>query len=138
MRKISAFIRQLAPMGTASLLAVTVLAGCASHPPRNDYVVFFDTESVKPSATGVAIIANAVKDARKRHISQFTVSGSAGKMGDDDVLKKLAEARADKVIALLQADGVNPTDIHKVPFTPSSLEDSRVAFRRVTIHLGKN
>lgn len=136
MRKISAFIRQLAPMGTASLLAVTVLAGCVSHPPRNDYVVFFDTESVKPSATGVAIIANAVEDARKRHISQFTVSGSAGKSGDEDVLKKLADARADKVIALLEQNGVKPADIHKGSFVPSRVEDSHVAFRRVTIHLG--
>lgn len=138
MKRVSAFVRRFAPAGAASLMVMGLLAGCASHPPRDDYVVFFDTDSVTLSPTGEAIVASAVAAANKRHISQITVSGSAGKSEDPDVLKKLADARAENVIDVLVKDGVKRDDIHKESFVPTAVEDSRVALRRVTIHLGSH
>lgn len=136
MKKVFAFMRRLAPVGATSLMVAGLLAGCVSHPPRDDYVVFFDTESVTLSPTGEAIIASAVDAAHKRNISHITVSGSAGKNEDADVLKKLADARADSVVDVLVRDGIKREDIRKEPFVPTDVENSRVAFRRVTVHLG--
>lgn len=136
MKKVSTFMRRLVPVGATSLMVAGLLAGCVSHPPRNDYVIFFDTESVTLTPTGEAIIASAVDAAHKRHISHITVAGSAGKTGDADVLKRVADARADAVIDVLVQDGIKREDIHKETFIPTDVENSRVAFRRVTVHLG--
>ncbi|MCX5615746.1 OmpA family protein [Bombella sp. TMW 2.2559] len=138
MKNVSAFVRRLAPVGVASLMVTGLLAGCVSHPPRDDYVVFFDTDSVTLSPTGEEIVASAVGAANRRHISQITVSGSAGKNEDPDVLKKLADARAENVVDVLVKDGIKREDIRKEAFVPTAVEDSRVALRRVTIHLGSH
>lgn len=136
MKRVSAIVRRLAPVGAASLVLAGMLSACVSHTPRDDYVVFFDRESVNLSPTGEEIIAEAVDAAHKRHISKITVSGSAGKSEDPDVLKKLADARADNVIDVLVKDGIKREDIHKESSVPTAVEDSRVALRRVTVHLG--
>lgn len=138
MKRVSAFVRRYASLGAVSLMTTGLLAGCVSHPPRDDYVVFFDKDSVTLSPTGEAIVASAVSAAQKRHISQITVSGSAGKNEDPDVLKKLADARAENVIDVLVKDGIGRDDIRKEAFVPTSVEESRVALRRVTVHLGSH
>lgn len=57
---------------------------------------------------------------------------------DAYVLKRVADARADAVIDVLVQDGIKREDIRKETFVPTDVENSRVAFRRVTVHLGNH
>lgn len=122
----------------AGVLATSVmlsLSGCTHHTPRDSYVVFFERDSVRLSKTGKSIVADAARTAKERHAQHVIVSGSAGRRGDPDILRKLADTRAEMVSNLLEEDGIDVKIVRKEPYALNQFDDSRVALRRVTITL---
>lgn len=138
MSRLSASLRRLFAAAILPVVAGGALAGCADRIPRNDYVVFFERDSVVLDPTDDSVIQNAVTAIRKRGIHHIIVSGSAGHTGDPYVLKELADTRAQAVAKVLQTDGVPAQDITMGSFAPTQLESSNVALRRVTIQLVPN
>lgn len=124
--------------GTVFGLSLLSLAGCSNNIPRDNYVVFFERDSVTLTPEAEEIVrsaANAIERRREHHV---IVSGSAGVRGQADILRQLAGERARAVADLLRQDGVPETYITVMPYVPSAMEDSLVALRRVNIQLGTN
>ncbi|QHI95542.1 OmpA family protein [Aristophania vespae] len=119
------------------LMAIGLLAGCVSSTPRDSYVVFFERDSVTLSDAGQEVVRQAAKAAHNMHARHIYVLGSAGKMGDPDVLHELATTRALAVVEVLEIDGVDPKIISKDKFPLKDIDDSRLALRRVSIKIAK-
>lgn len=131
----------LSRFAAASFFATTVmvaLSGCSNHTPRDNYVLFFERDSVTLSETGKNIVADAARSAKARHAQRVIVSGSAGRYGDPDVLKALANARAEAVAKILEKDGIDTKIVAKEPYALKQFDDSRVALRRVTITISSH
>ncbi|GBQ08989.1 OmpA family protein [Saccharibacter floricola] len=138
MLRLTAALRSILPIGLCATVAAGALGGCATHTPRNSYVVFFDRDSVQLNPTAQAVVADAALTVHERHASHITVSGSAGHNGDPDILKQLANARASEVTKVLERDGVDAKTITQAPYTLSDFEDSHVALRRVSITISSH
>ncbi|QDH17900.1 OmpA family protein [Swingsia samuiensis] len=127
------FLSSLRYTAPALVLTTAALGGCAHQQSRDNYVVFFDRDSVSLSPTSEDIIAKAAAEAQKENAKTIRVAGSTGLDGDLDILKELANSRAKAVADRLTSDGVGSAKIVTVPVKPSPLEDSHVALRRVVI-----
>ncbi|MXV43572.1 OmpA family protein [Saccharibacter sp. 17.LH.SD] len=137
MFKLSLALRRYAPALLGSAVLASTLGGCVSHTPRDNYVVFFDRDSVSLNSTAEAIVKEAVQDARAQHVKHIYVAASAGHEGDPAVLKQLADARAVAVVETLEKDGVDVKTIRKSSYTLGQFDDARVALRRVIIRIEK-
>ncbi|TPW34693.1 OmpA family protein [Oecophyllibacter saccharovorans] len=135
MSRLSVLLRRLCTLTALPVAIAGSLAGCTNGPARNDYVVFFQRDSVTLDPTDLEVIREAADAAHRRDIHHLVVSGSAGRYGDPYVLKELADTRAKAVATMLQQDGIPAQDITMGAFAPTQLEASRVALRRVTIQL---
>jgi cytochrome c oxidase subunit 2 len=120
------------------LLAVLVLAGCATRPagPPPHYVVFFEAWSAKLGEPALGAISAAADWAKQHPDSVVTVSGFADPEGGPQANKDLSRLRAQVVADALVADGVPQGRIRRraigsVAYTLDSLES-----RRVEIALG--
>lgn len=122
--------RSAVVLGSAVLTGM--LSGCAQH-SRDSYVVFFESDSTTLGSTALAVVAKAAEAAKREHAIEIDVSGSAGKNGDPAVLKQLADDRAKAVARQLVADGADELKVTIKPGAPVTVEDSRVALRRVSI-----
>lgn len=138
MLRLSSSLRSMIPLSFCATLAAGALGGCATHTPRDSYVVFFDRDSVMLNQTARAVVADAALTARERHASHITVSGSAGHNGDPDILKQLANARAAEVSKVLEADGVDSKIVQQSQYNLKDFDDSRVALRRVSITISSH
>lgn len=119
------------------LAMVAFVAGCATPTPRDSYVVFFQHESVKLDDAGEAVVKQAADSALKNHARHVYVLGSAEKEGDSTTLTNLATIRALAIVELLEIDGIDPKIISKDKMPIQDVDDSALAYRRVSIKIEK-
>ncbi|GAN61139.1 hypothetical protein ACI01nite_05690 [Acetobacter cibinongensis] len=117
-----------------TVLGLSLLAGCASEPPRK-YVVFFANSSVELDDASRNVIAEASAQAQKHSSHVVQVEGYAGAGNDLSADALLAVQRAKLVAQQLHDDGVSGDRIRQTPRAPSSTEASTVGSRRVEIEL---
>ncbi|MFT9399063.1 OmpA family protein [Acetobacter sp.] len=117
-----------------TVLGLSLLAGCASEPPRK-YVVFFANSSVELDDASRNVIAEASAQAQKHASHIVQVEGYAGAGNDLSADALLAVQRAKLVAQQLHDDGVSGDRIRQTPRAPSSTEGSTVGSRRVEIEL---
>ncbi|MDF7674694.1 OmpA family protein [Acetobacteraceae bacterium ESL0709] len=119
------------------LTVIGLLAGCTTMPPRDSYVVFFQHDSVKLDDVGQQVVKQAADAALSMHASHVYVLGSAEKEGDSAQLKDLATTRALEVVELLELDGIDPNLISKDKVPLKDVDDSVLAYRRVSIKIAR-
>jgi hypothetical protein len=122
----------------AALLAAALApAGCAMmHPglaPGQQFPVFFTDASVTPDARGNAVVQAAATWAHRYPDEIVTVTGYADPRAPQREAARLSLHRADAVAALLEADGVAPSRIHRATGDQALLGPNGLGNRRVDI-----
>ncbi|OUI84567.1 OmpA family protein [Acetobacter orientalis] len=117
-----------------TVLGLSLLAGCASEPPRK-YVVFFANSSVELDDAARNVIQQASELAQQNLSRVVQVEGYATAGNDLSADSLLAIKRAKLVAQQLQTDGVSGDRIRQTPRAPSNTEGSSVGSRRVEIEL---
>ena len=115
-------------------LGLSLLAGCASKPPRK-YVVFFCNNSVELDSAAQNVVSEAASLARQNPSGIVKVEGYAGVGNDLSADSLLAIQRAKLVRQQIIDDGVDAQRVVQMPRPPSNTEASAVGARRVEIEL---
>ena len=129
-------MRRLSSFAALCLLS-GVVSGCAASGGVGDetgrkYVVFFTKGSSVVDQPGRDVIAHAAMVASRHPDLSLVVAGYAAAHGNLDADQALSAARADRVSASLQADGISASRISEHARPPAN-EDPGVAARRVEI-----
>ena len=119
-----------------TVLGLSLLAGCASEPPRK-YVVFFANSSTELDDAARNVVQQAAELAQKYPSRLVQVEGYATAGQDLSADSLLAIQRAKRVAQQLSDDGVSGDHIRQTPRAPSNTEGSAVGSRRVEIELVK-
>ncbi|GAN63950.1 OmpA family protein [Acetobacter indonesiensis] len=122
-------MRRLLPV-----LGLSLLAGCATEPPRK-YIVFFSNSSVELDDSARSVISEVSAKAQRHPSRVVQVEGYATAGNDLSADSLLAVQRAKLVAQQLHDDGVSGDRIRQTPRAPSTTEASAVGSRRVEIEL---
>ncbi len=130
MRRLSSFAALCLLSGLVSGCAT--LGGSGDDDAGRKYVVFFTKGSSTVDRPGRDVVAHVAMIASHHPDLSLVVAGYAAAHGDLDADRALSAARADRVSASLQADGVPASRISEHARPPAN-EDPSVAGRRVEI-----
>jgi flagellar motor protein MotB len=116
----------LKPMGV--MVALLLVAGCASEPKT--YPVFFSRDAAEITPEAQSVIAQIAQRSAEQHPAHIIVEGQADGATPQDTA--LAETRAGRVAEALTAAGIDPARIERHPGMPEP-GASGVAARKVLV-----
>lgn len=130
-------LRKLFLKAALPLTVIGLLAGCTTPTPRDSYVVFFEHDSVKLDDVGQQVVKQAADAALAMKARHIYVLGSAEQIGDTDARREIATTRALSVVELLEIDGIDPNLISQDKVPLKDVNDSALAYRRVSIKIAR-